>query len=434
MKYLILLIIPSLAFANLTTTLKEFFNLQEPKVEVPNCDDPQAGDPKEDKDKKKLCKDSKSPMFADDSVLEMEVMANFDKINDHSLPDIEYKDRVQRDPIVAKAISPGFIKYELDGKTYYVGAQVQARGKSRFKNCMKMRPLKFVFEDPKEIDEFMASLPANLPESEKEKKLYEYMDKKPKEKKDKGKKVEGIFDKLGDKVKLTTHCHHRVFAGYLHSASDYDNYVLAEYNVFKLLELANPIAMKTRKVMITYKDKNGNVIDSRIAFIREPDSKTAKRCGMKSVDFKEDHHKNNEESWMRYEMLNNFLGNFDSKPDLEFKTKDGYKKFGHNVEFMQDDNGELHLVPYDFDGASIISQYHSDKQNITPKVSALSVISFLNSQENKVLAKKLAGELYKKTPAMLEQVKNSDMSDFYKERFTKWITANQSALKDYLKK
>ena len=217
------------------------------------------------------CKKSKSPLFRADpsDLLKLEIISNFNRINTDTYDEeggdsgvISYVDRVKT--------------------TQYVPVFIKDRGNSRRDSC-EWVPLRIKFESPRIKEELDRSLEALPQEQDRLVSIYNELGTRRKDDpllKGTSQK-NNIFRKLGDDIKIVTHCGKSTWKRVGGDAQEQqENRLLLEYYIYQVLDQTRSTILKTRLAEITYKDPTGNVMLTRKAFFREPNSKLAKRCGL----------------------------------------------------------------------------------------------------------------------------------------------------------
>lgn len=179
------------------------------------------------------CQPSKSPMFLDQTPLEMRISGNFTRVNN--------------EPGRDDATSPGLLDPDGPGPLDAIPVEIRARGHLRFLAC-GYRPFKVVFEE---------------------------------------KQTDNVFRKLGKSVKFTTHCGDRVDMEPVLKAPSLDEYyqrVRMEHAAYQVVDTLDTLSLKTRLVWVTYHDTETNTEERHLAFVREPEDEMAERCGMLEGD------------------------------------------------------------------------------------------------------------------------------------------------------
>lgn len=152
-----------------------------------------------------------------------------------------------------------------------------------------------------------------------------------------------------DKLKFVSQCQQE---------SEYGNYVLEEYLLYKTYNILTEESYKVRLVNITIKDKMLRVGDIQMTgFLIEDDKSMAKRIGAKSFEepiFSQDTCV--DISVDRVAMFQYMIGN-----------TDWYINTGHNTDiFKYKNDGSLIPVPYDFDFAGAINTVYAKPSREIP--------------------------------------------------------------------
>ena len=294
------------------------------------------------------CSSSPSPLFQNlKDPLETLLMADF---KDNLLANEE------------KARSTAVMAVRLSEQLWEVNrGELRTRGKSRMKLCKDMRPLKFVFlsqqiyqvSDRDELINIMKEIWLYEDLAYREL-LSETNRKRLIEGKAalrqimlEGQSVDGTFDKLGDDIKMVTHC--GIDEQWFYDRDDEagDQYVIKEYFAYRSLDFLKTINPKARLSKMHYFSPTGEKIDSKYAFFREPFGKTARRCHLKKSEIRGPRLMNQD----FFKLQQSFLINGD------FHIK------GHNVAYLNDKFGRTYLMPYDYDLSRFVIRKTILKQN-----------------------------------------------------------------------
>ncbi|MCG8309899.1 MAG: hypothetical protein MI975_21055, partial [Cytophagales bacterium] len=140
-----------------------------------------------------------------------------------------------------------------------------------------------------------------------------------------------------DKVKLVTHCN---------ESDDYQNYALLEYLAYRTYNTLTDYSYRVRLVNVTYKDIRQNHPDIvKSGFLIEDDAQLADRIGGEVTDKKIwSPDSCNQKAFDVFSLFQFMIGN-----------TDWWVHTRHNVDLISLDDKELIPVPFDFDGAGIIS-------------------------------------------------------------------------------
>jgi hypothetical protein len=242
-----------------------------------------------------------APLFNSVEVLQMTLTADFNTIRREDRKDVDSQER----PAVLQWTNP-------DGSTATQEIQVQTRGNFRLstRNC-DFPPLRLNVK--------------------------------------KGAVKGTLFDGQ-DKIKMVSVC--KVSQDY------WEQYVLAEYLVYRMFNVLTPVGFRARLAHVTYVDESGkDETFTRYAFVLEDDSDMAKRNGALKWDWqggqlppvllKKDHA-------ILVDFFQYMIGNTDWSA-LEM----------HNMELIRNPDGSPTTVPFDFDFAGIIdSRYAVPDQSL----------------------------------------------------------------------
>ncbi len=153
--------------------------------------------------------------------------------------------------------------------------------------------------------------------------------------------VNTIFDGQ-NKLKLVTHCS---------NLSDYEDYMLEEYLIYKTYNLLTDNSFRVRLVKITYKDlKHQFPAENHYAFLLEDDDDMAARNNSHITDVKILHPDScNQNAVDLVTLFQYMIGN----TDWWITTR-------HNVVIMQPNNQQLPIpIPYDFDYSGCIDAIYA---------------------------------------------------------------------------
>jgi hypothetical protein len=125
----------------------------------------------------------------------------------------------------------------------------------------------------------------------------------------------------------------------------YENWVLQEFQLYRIYNLLTPMSHKARLVKMTYADEGGKVQATRYAIILEEPEVMAQRLGFSQVkekgagpDFMEPHH------GALVGVFEYFIGNTD------------FSIFAlHNIELLSQPDGNVVPVPMDFDFSGVVN-------------------------------------------------------------------------------
>lgn len=171
------------------------------------------------------------PLFADDSVLRLELVADFNKFL--KLPTLDTTTKV-----------PAQLIYFQEGHPQAINVSLSTRGESKQIFCGGFRPIRIYF---------------NTQQSD--------LSLTP-------------FKGVSDDLKIATHCQG---TGIIKDADDNVQRNLREQTAYKMLEALGFMTLKTRTARITYRHLDGTVVAEALAFLLEPKSNMAKRYGLKHI-------------------------------------------------------------------------------------------------------------------------------------------------------
>ncbi len=145
----------------------------------------------------------------------------------------------------------------------------------------------------------------------------------------------GVFEGA-DKLKLVTHCRNVD-----HSETD----VVEEYAVYRMFNLLTDNSLQVRLARMTYVDTEGNDF-SRFTFFLEPEKDMAERIGTRLSGLGA-----LSRSWIDQEQaaLVYVFAFMVGNTDWSLVTADGDTVCCHNEVVVEQDEGRLLVVPYDFD-------------------------------------------------------------------------------------
>lgn len=145
------------------------------------------------------------------------------------------------------------------------------------------------------------------------------------------------FAKL-DKPKLVSVCKDK---------SDYDEYILEEYQLYRVLNLLTPLGFRARLAKVTYVDSAkapAKAVTTRWAFLTEDAGELAERTGMRALDVKGATRGDIQvDELALFGLFQYFIGNTDFAIGAL-----------HNVQLMADDTA-TYAVPYDFDWTGAVN-------------------------------------------------------------------------------
>ena len=231
------------------------------------------------------------PLFAEESVLRLELVADFNKLLNVPEKDVNTK------------VDARLVYFNEQGAAQEINVQLNTRGVSKHIFCKRFRPIRIYF-DTKQTD--LTVTP---------------------------------FKGISDDLKVATHCDG---LGVIKDSNDHVQRNLREQTAYKMLEALGFMTLKTRSAHITYKNLDGSVVADAHAFLLEPKSNMAKRYGLKHIKkFKADLIFAPEpENKIAFSMSTRFLMHHDVDNGGE-----------HNTILVTSDGQPkaLTMVPYDFD-------------------------------------------------------------------------------------
>jgi hypothetical protein len=200
---------------------------------------------------------------------------------------------------------PGTFEYtEADGTPVKFDIEIRTRGHFRHKNC-KYPPLRLNFK--------------------------------------KGEAKGTLFDKQ-DKLKLVVHCG---------SSSRYEQVVLREYLVYRLLNVFTENSFRVRLLHITYIDSDERRSEqTRYAFLIEHDDRFAKRLELKRLAIQKTKVASIQPDFLNLtSVFEFFIANTDFSP-IDGPTAGGCC---HNYVLLGNDTDEQIAIPYDFDQSGFVN-------------------------------------------------------------------------------
>jgi len=312
----------------------------------------------------------------------------------------------------------------------YIPMLLTSRGKSRGQGC-PVKPFRMVFLDQKIEFEIETHLMANAITPGSKEYLTEYFKMlNARELAENEKNVaqdNNIFDKLGDDVKVVTHC--GAANGFMGAptAELQDRRLLGEYYLYKIIEELNTPVESARLAMITYLTPQGEALypgvnntTSRIAFFREPPKVVAKRCGLLTKPPANSPELMDADSSYQAMAINRFLLNSDYNA--------GYRN-GHNANIFYDQQGAAHPAPYDFDLSQIVYAWDGGPlRDLRP--GADDIYQFLRSSY-RTRALPLAERLVAKRAAMVGILENSILEAEMKAHMLGWLNSYMDAIQKF---
>jgi hypothetical protein len=145
------------------------------------------------------------------------------------------------------------------------------------------------------------------------------------------------FAKL-DKPKLVSVCKDK---------ADYDEYILEEYQLYRVLNLLTPLGFRARLAKVTYVDSAkapAKPVTTRWAFLTEDAGELSERTGMRAIDVKGATRGDVQvDELALFGLFQYFIGNTDFAIGAL-----------HNVQLVADDTA-TYAIPYDFDWTGAVN-------------------------------------------------------------------------------
>ena len=158
---------------------------------------------------------------------------------------------------------------------------------------------------------------------------------------------DSLFHKQ-DKLKLVTHCQ---------ASSRYEQALLREYLVYRILNVLTEKSYKVRMMLITYVDADGKHEDvTQHGFVIERDDRFAKRVDTPILDIPKTSVKSIDPRYMNLgSVFQYMIGNTDFSP---IRAAPG-ESCCHNYELYGNDGEPILAVPYDFDQSGFVDAPHA---------------------------------------------------------------------------
>ncbi len=283
------------------------------------------------------CEASRSPLFRNigpNDLLEAELISNFDVLG--------------REPPTVSA-QKGVLRYvSPDGHPRFVGALVRVDGNLRSR-C-EYKPLRLEFESEIVMAGVVDTVTTARGTEDRLREIYEeYLSTDGEARDKKGISQENnVFAHLGDDIKIMTHC--GVHEWDRIGGKDRESqraHLLQEYYLYQLMDSTQTSAFETRLARLTYRNADGAVLGTYLAFFKEPKTELARRCGLKLM--KKPEGEVNKVSYTNFHLLNFLVMN----EDFDFPS--------HNVVNLRDGAGVRFLVPHDFDLSEISHPQYADQ-------------------------------------------------------------------------
>lgn len=241
-----------------------------------------------------------SPLFSWNDVLELTIEAPFETV---------FKERGQE-----STDHPALLRYRAaDGSPDSVSIEVRTRGKFRLKRSTCNFP----------------PIRVNFPRGDVE---------------------NTIFDGQNH-LKLVTHCQN--------GRDEYEQQVILEYLVYRILQVLTPRAALTRLAHITYVDTDDDDLDSitKYAFFIEDEQMMAARNGVSILEVPQVSPENyDQRQLILIDVFQYMIGNTDW--DAYSKSED-QDRCCHNQWVIGDPAGPVYPVPYDFDWSGLVDRRYA---------------------------------------------------------------------------
>ncbi len=152
---------------------------------------------------------------------------------------------------------------------------------------------------------------------------------------------ETLFQGNSD-LKITTNCRP--------GNSDYEQYILSEYALYRAYQLVSPKYFRTRLARITYHDSTAATADVvSWAFFVEDDKEVAKKFGLSVLETKGALFQDLEASQLAITSLFEYMA---ANTDWSISGL-------HNISLMRDSIGVIHTVAFDFDWSGAVNARYS---------------------------------------------------------------------------
>jgi hypothetical protein len=228
----------------------------------------------------------------------------------------------------------------------------------------------------------------------------------------------GVFKKLGDDVKLVTHCgvpHGWKSLGAPSEELQTDK-LRGEYYMYRLLaEMKIPVEA-TRLAEITYRDQNGQPVfaTAKPAFFREPTKSLAKRCGvLGKPPVPKEQLRDNAASKLDLQFINKLILNYD------FDAGNGVGQWARNANLLYGPAGEIFFGPYDFDLSSVVFDTEmKTREDFQRKLQKF--VAFVKASDPALTAPRLA-RLRAALPKFAELVAQMELSPVRRHNFETWL-------------
>lgn len=333
-------------------------------------------------------------------------------------------------------------------KMEFVPVLLETRGASRRESCSaKPFRMKFVSQDvstqiekdletagvkddsPDYIVEFYKRfLAANLPAA-------------PKNPQEKEALAKGAFSKLGNDIKVVTHCgtaNWNMLGG--KTPAEQDTHLLSEYYLYEILGKLNTTVEAVRLAHFLYldpagkpiyhdPDASGNPVTYKLGFFREPPSSLAKRCGLLNHNPTAPREQGPAYPGQGGHPVGNGAADEISRFETEFINKfinnSDYGFEGHNTNDLYDETGKKYYGAYDFDLSGVFTEGYNMGDL---KANLAGLLDWLKAYP------KYAGPVIKqvlsKRDTMRSILQNSLLEDRRKQQMLDWFDMYTKALSD----
>jgi len=367
-----------------------------------------------DRYKRLKCKKSKSPLFQakPSDVLKVEILADFKYINTETYSE--------------EGGDSGILLYQDDaGKAQYIPVFIKDRGNSRRDYC-EWVPLRILFESQDVRDELNGLL-GRMPDNEKKmQKLYELLKAKRKDDRfiDGVSQKNNIFSKLGDDIKVVTHCGKSEWKRVGGDTKELqERRILLEYYIYQILDQLRTTSLKTRLAEITYRNPSGKKILTRKAFFREPVGKMAKRCGLS-------HKKDPDVKYQAFDAVSLFQLKLYNK----FIYSNDYEIEERNTITLYAKDGRRYIAPYDFDLVGIIVPGYRPNGKSVEQFRVEDFQPWIESLEgNEMAIVQIAIMLHKKAK-MRDVILNAVLMQKDKQHLLNWFDSYMRVLEAFMEK
>lgn len=322
------------------------------------------------------CSNSSAPLFnmPVDSILELEIKTDFEKLFQTKKSE---QSRIK-----------GILSYTIDKNKVDLPIKIKARGNSRFQYC-EYKPLDIKFSSP--VDST-------------------------------------IFDDVGGRLYIITHCggmsgKQWIFRG---SRLEHRNRLLAEYYIYSMLESLETTSRFVSLCKIKYVNKEDSVLTEEFGFIIEPNEEVARRCGL--IKNKQEVRYLDESSFLDADLINHFITNYDWK--CEYSDSLGWT--GHNIKILNSNDNIGYILPYDFDLNAIVFPEYWKNESESFDAHCNRFQEMLRNQFSDKKKLKSPYEIYKNIPSIRKMLEDSYMDNAYKQRFNYWLDSYEFILVNHL--